>query len=372
MIKKGDTVIMKKVIIIYDRYLDLEGNYLTIGGIQTYIKNLCQVILKLGMKPYIVQESTNGFVKKMDNIIICGVINKRGKLRKRLVRYSERMANVEEDILIFASYILYAESKFKNTINIQHGISWDIPIDKHGVEKFGQLYRRFNQIYGVMAKVNKTKYTICVDYNFINWYRTQVMEIRNNMLVIPNFSEIPDYIEKKNECVKIIFARRLWYYRGTRLFANAVIRMLGRYDIEITIAGEGPDEEWLKNKLRDYKQVKFIKYNSEDSLCIHEKYDIAVVPTLGSEGTSLSLLEAMASSCAVIATNVGGMTNVIIDGYNGLLINPNEEELVRAIERLVNDENFRERISRKGYQTVSEGFSRVDWEKRWSTILVGI
>ncbi|WP_420491566.1 glycosyltransferase [Neobacillus drentensis] len=53
---------------------------------------------------------------------------------------------------------------------------------------------------------------------------------------------------------------------------------------------------------------------------------------LGSEGTSLSLLEAMAAKCAEIATNVGGMTNIILDNYNGLIINPDESELYLALE----------------------------------------
>ena len=46
----------------------------------------------------------------------------------------------------------------------------------------------------------------------------------------------------------------------------------------------------MKAQLVDYSNVHFISYKSNESLLIHLDKDIAVVPTVGSEGTSLSLL----------------------------------------------------------------------------------
>ena len=55
--------------------------------------------------------------------------------------------------------------------------------------------------------------------------------------------------------------------------------------------------------------------------------DVAVVPTLYSEGTSLSCIEAMCAASAVLVTGVGGLSNLVLDDYNGLLVPPTREAL---------------------------------------------
>ena len=87
------------------------------------------------------------------------------------------------------------------------------------------------------------------------------------------------------------------------------------------------------------------------------------MPTIGSEGTSFSLFEAMGSGCACICSNVGGMTNIIIDGYNGFLVNPDSESFCNKIELLVKNKNLRRRVRKNAYKTIKEGFSKEIWEK---------
>ena len=94
------------------------------------------------------------------------------------------------------------------------------------------------------------------------------------------------------------------------------------------------------------------------------------VPTVGSEGTSLSLLEAMSAQCAVIASNVGGMTNIILDNYNGLLVNAGDsDDLYKAIKKLLDYPEDRERLSAKAYETVKQAFSYEKWAEKWKEVL---
>ena len=139
--------------------------------------------------------------------------------------------------------------------------------------------------------------------------------------------------------------------------------------MSITIAGEGPDERLLRDNLAYYSHVRFIRYDSNDSLQVHSDMHIAVIPTIGSEGTSLSLLEAMAAGCAVVCTNVGGMTNVVIDGYNGLLITPNEDELYHSIKRLLDNDIERQEIAKRGYESIVSSFSFDKWRNSWRRVL---
>ena len=49
----------------------------------------------------------------------------------------------------------------------------------------------------------------------------------------------------------------------------------------------------------------------------------------------------MACGCAVVATNVGGLCNLVINNFNGLLVNPNPEEISDAITKLVDNKELR-------------------------------
>lgn len=361
-----------KANIICGKYFDFAGNSTVIGGIESYITTLVTLFSEKGIQCTIFQMSNDKFEQVQGNFLVvgCGV-----RTPKELIGFIEKYKNIdlENDILIFSTDFLICRNQFKHSIAIQHGIAWDIT----ALQKESDLNNILTVFKGTLRTVRKyTRYKhcrhlVCVDYNFVNWYRTQIAHIDIDLHVIPNYSKIPTEIEpKRNNNPRIIFARRLVEYRGTRIFTYAIQKVLKIYpEIEVTVAGEGPEEPWMKEQLNQYKNVQFIRYNAEESLTVHQRHDIAVVPTRGSEGTSLSLLEAMAAGCAVIATNVGGMTNIILDGYNGVMISPNVKELTEALLRLIEDVNRRSRIAQKGRETVAASFSYDKWKTKWLQVI---
>ena len=171
-----------------------------------------------------------------------------------------------------------------------------------------------------------------------------------------------------------MFARRFEKFRGTRIFGEAISRILDEYNnIEVTVAGWGSDASWLHEKLDKYSNVKFITYDATDSLKIHEDKHIAIVPTTGSEGTSLSMMEAMSSQCAVIISDVGGMTNVVIDKFNGRIVPAGDSEaLYIVIKELINNPQERDKIAIQGYKTIESGFSYNKWKQDWIEVLQNI
>lgn len=362
--------------IICQNYLNKDGEGMSIGGIQTYITNLVQVLSKRGIRVIIHQRSNKDFGIKMKGSSIFGYTydkNENGVLSHFLYRCAKDKIE-KDDIIIFASDTYIIRNVPNKTIAIQHGVSWDKPeenCENRIVFNCKYLYKAF-RARQVINRIRYTDYLVCVDYNFLNWYRALVPYPEINAVVIPNFTAIPYMVPNKTKFdrVSIIFARRFFKHRGTRLFGNAISRILQEYDnVNVIIAGEGPDENWLHDQLDKYEHVKFIKYESSDSLRIHVGKDIAIVPTTGSEGTSLSLLEAMAAKCAVICSNVGGMTNIIIDQYNGLVISPNEDELYDSIKRLIENPAFRRKLAEKAQETAANGFSLDIWEKKWNQLI---
>lgn len=368
-----DFNIRKTVHIIYLNYLTADGQKMSIGGIQTYITNLSVLFIELGLKVAIYQKSSIPFHKIYDNKEVYGIPTvevKSNKIGKDLFDFCLKRYDKSNDLLIFGCDSLICNTKGIRFIAIQHGITWDKPVDKN---RTYWMLKKFYKSYIIINRIEKADTVVCVDNNFINWYRSMVSKAAVKLINIPNFSKVYELIKKPDDkIIRIIFARRLFDYRGTRIFTKSILKLIDKFNnIDVTIAGDGPDKEWMKDQFKKFNNVHFITYSSEDSLSIHADKDIAVIPTLGSEGTSLSLLEAMSTQCAIICTNVGGMTNIIIDHYNGLMINPDEESLFNAMIELVSNVELRRKISLNGFEILKDSYSLSKWKQSWAQVVKG-
>lgn len=369
----------QKLKILNTRYFDFEGKSVTIGGVQSYITNLAQVATEIGMSVEVYQFAKKPFEIRCNDILVHGVeVNPKKRLEQNslcLYKHCIKDFDSETELLLFGSDIMIPKTKITDALAIQHGIGWDIESEAPCSRLKNMFFclLQFRRSLIITKSASRIKKMICVDYNYINWYRTQMLHHEMEYQIIPNFTVIPPKNLEKfdgSDEVRIIFARRLVTWRGTRLFAGVVARLLEEYsNLRITIAGEGPDEEYLKNKFQASESVSFTTYKNDESIEYHKDQHIAVVPTVGSEGTSLSLLEAMASSCAVICTNVGGMTNIVVDNYNGLIVNPEEEQLYQAMKKVIEDAGYRKKLASAAYETVKEGFSFEAWKEKWIRVL---
>jgi glycosyltransferase involved in cell wall biosynthesis len=95
----------------------------------------------------------------------------------------------------------------------------------------------------------------------------------------------------------------------------------------------------------------------DDVAAVTAELAVAVLPSVR-EAQGISILEAMARRVAVVATDVGGIPEVITSGTDGLLVPPEDPvALARAIARLLSDEPLRRRLAEAGYRTVEERYS---------------
>ena len=85
--------------------------------------------------------------------------------------------------------------------------------------------------------------------------------------------------------------------------------------------------------------------------------DVFVLPSI-SEGTSLALLEAMAASKPIVATDIPGNRAVLRHGHNCLLVPPgNPEKLAEAISFLLNHPQIAAEYGKNAYQDVYQRFN---------------
>lgn len=363
---------MKVLDIFYVCFLSNDGSRLSIGGVETYILNLARLADEMGIGVRVFQFSSDYFEKKYEKATVFGVKKGRSNSFNKLYKYA--LSNRDENnnyINIVANDSLLPGWKVPNSIVIQHGIGFDDNNHPNFPFIMTFLYRMYKS-YKRVKRIQNVDQVVCVDNNYICWYRTQTPRRNVRMIPILNFTSLPegDREVSNNSIVRIVFARRFVKIRGTRLFGPVAKQLLANYqNIEIVFAGEGPDKQYLMNLFNNDDRVKFTSYKTSEGVRFHQQFDIAVVPTVYSEGTSLSLLEAMSAGCAVVCTNVGGMTNIILDGYNGRMISPSQGELYDALSNMIEDEKLRKKLSANAQITVRESFSLNRWRKQWKEVL---
>jgi len=90
---------------------------------------------------------------------------------------------------------------------------------------------------------------------------------------------------------------------------------------------------------------------------VYRASDVFVLPS-ENETFGQVFIEAMSCGLPVIGTKVGGIPEIISDSYNGYLIQPNDASmLAQRIEKLVNDQETRERFIKAGIKTVHNNFT---------------
>jgi glycosyltransferase involved in cell wall biosynthesis len=129
-------------------------------------------------------------------------------------------------------------------------------------------------------------------------------------------------------------------------------------DAYLLIVGEGSRRaalETLARQLRIAHRVVFTG-RRDDVPSVTAALDVAVLPSYR-EAQGLSILEALALSRPVVASNVGGIPEMITDGVNGLLVPPHDADaLAAAIVRLLTDHPFADTLGRAGHDMVHDRF----------------
>lgn len=129
--------------------------------------------------------------------------------------------------------------------------------------------------------------------------------------------------------------------------------------IKTIIVGEGPLSMELNRQAKelDVEDIIFFLGFRKDIPKILSSLDLFVLSS-HLEGMGSSILDAMASRLPVVATKVGGIPEVVINGETGLLVPPrNPSALARAILRLYSDKTLASRLGQKGYELVHRKFS---------------
>lgn len=164
----------------------------------------------------------------------------------------------------------------------------------------------------------------------------------------------------------ILFVGRLVERKGVEVLIQAVAEVRSRRPLRLRIVGAGEWELNLRAKVREHgleDMVSFAGQVSSSELAMeYEAADVFVLPAIrdskgDTEGLGVVLLEAMRFERPVIASDIGGIPDIVTHGVTGLLCTPGDSmDLATSIQQLVDSPDLARNLAREGRRSAAEQF----------------
>lgn len=321
-----------------------------LGGIERYIDNLSRQITKNKINVIIVtsnynndkyEENVNGI--KVLRLPIFNIFKNRYPIIKVYNKnYRELMSKLDnykiDAIIVNTRFHLtshigasYGKKRKIPVYLIEHGSNY-VTLNNKFIDFFANRYEDFltflikNKIegfYGVSDACGKwlKKFNI---KSSGTWYNSIDCE-----------QKVPK--RKKHNTINFMYAGRLIKQKGVENILKSFSKLEKKYEnVRLFIAGDGPEYEQYRNNYKS-KNIEFLgKLEYQELLKYYAKTDVFLYPPLWPEGLPTSILEAGLMKCAVIATDQGGIKE-IVNSKNGLIVESNTESLYEGMKYLTNN-----------------------------------
>jgi L-malate glycosyltransferase len=141
---------------------------------------------------------------------------------------------------------------------------------------------------------------------------------------------------------------------------EVLAKVLKQRDVHLLMVGDGPDLQRAVGKAKELGVTHRVSFlgNREDVAYLLASADIMLLPS-ESESFGLAALEAMASGCAVVASNIGGLPEVFNDGEGGFLCPlGNTDMMAQRVLELIDNPSQLCDFKRQAHAHAVENFSR--------------
>jgi glycosyltransferase involved in cell wall biosynthesis len=193
-----------------------------------------------------------------------------------------------------------------------------------------------------------------IDVNITEISASEVLEIRTNKFLL-----------QSNEIV-IALVGRISRWKGQMILLEAFNKLAQKTEnIKLIFVGAPPPNQEnfqydLEDRIKTYhleSKVLILPFQN-DIHKIWQAIDIAVVPSTEQEPFGMVAIEAMLAKKPIVASNHGGLKEIILQNETGFLVTPNrEQELISALEKLIQSELLRKQMGENGQQRVIKEFS---------------
>lgn len=159
--------------------------------------------------------------------------------------------------------------------------------------------------------------------------------------------------------VRLLAVGRLVEKKGFHVLLEA-LTALPREGWSLTIVGDGPQREALEALAADLPVTFAGQLTREELSRADAEADVAIFPSVRAasgdqDGLPVALIEAMASGCAVIVSDLPGLSEAVADGVSGIVVpNGDAGALIEAIARLIADAKLRAQLGKAAAQRAQD------------------
>lgn len=333
----------------------------TWGGAQTHIFELCKDEIDRGNHVSVVVGNKGLLRDKLLKIPSIKVILMESLHRKINLVYDLKAIYELRKIITFEKPdIVHLHSSKAGTIGrlASIGLKTKVIFTVHGWSfSDGVPSKSKKVLYKFVEKV-MSKFTdkiICVsNYDFNLGIKNGVIQDNKKAIMIHNGVEAPktknsELVKRKYSPLKFVMIARFSAQKDQKALINA-LSYIDPKKFELTFVGDGEtlkENEKLVNELKISENVKFAGFKQDVSQYLLSS-DVYVLTT-HYEGLPISIIEAMSYGLPIIATNVGGNSELVINGENGYLIN-NKKELQNALVSFINNRELIDKMGRKSFE----------------------
>ncbi|TRZ47749.1 glycosyltransferase [bacterium] len=166
-----------------------------------------------------------------------------------------------------------------------------------------------------------------------NFFKNAKREILHYCVDAPS---IPSLEFKEDNCFNILYVGQLVKHKGVQVLINA-FRNLQNQNLKLHIVGDGAYKKELQNFSEGDKRIIFHgKIPNKDIWRFYSLAQLTVVPSIWPEVLGIVILESLSMGTPVIGSNIGGISEVINDGFNGLIFKPADARgLKNILEKII-------------------------------------
>lgn len=177
---------------------------------------------------------------------------------------------------------------------------------------------------------------------------------RSNAALERQAEKICANFPRKDHLMNVVMVSTLRSWKGHKYAIEALANLP---DIRLLVVGDGPQELSLKRLVEKSgvsDRVEFFGFQSDVRPYLLAS-DIFLQPSYANEGVSQSLLQAAAMGLPVVASNIGGLNEVIVHYQTGMLVEPKSFESIKnALQELRDSPDLRDRLAKAGQAYVLE------------------
>jgi glycosyltransferase involved in cell wall biosynthesis len=183
----------------------------------------------------------------------------------------------------------------------------------------------------------------------------------DRVVVIRNGIDVQNFrvVDRRTDTFTVGCVGQLVSHKGVEVLLRAIAELRRRNSLRLLVVGDGdhgPRLHALSKELGLRDIVTFTgRIPNQAIASVFEQLDVLAVPSLWPENSPVTITEAMATGLPVIASNLGGIPELVEHQVTGLLVPPNDPHaLAGAIEGLRLNPEMREMMGRKGRSRIEE------------------